>query len=103
MSTRDTLTRRVRIDGHFAEARFLDWIEARAIRLSISGEARVHGNTCIELQLTGERVLLDAMEVACSLGPADARVDGVAVLSEDLVAEPARQALQFVRHSAATS
>jgi len=48
---------------------------------------------------SGERVLVDAMEVACSLGPALARVDSIKTLGEALSEPDSRQNCSFIRHS----
>jgi len=65
------------IRGYFAADDFADWIIHRATRLSLGGWVRVHDDTLIEVYVSGDRVLVEAMEVACSLGPVEARVDSI--------------------------
>lgn len=98
-SAPDTITRHVRIEGDFSGRGFIDWIADRAARLSIDGQVHHVDDTRLELSVTGERVLLDAMEVACSLGPAAARVDDVSVLHEQRPAAAAQRAPRFLTHS----
>ena len=68
---------RMRVTGDLSAPAFLDWIAHRAGVLDLSGWARPTTDGAIDLRLTGAPALLDAMEVACSLGPAACLVDAV--------------------------
>jgi len=54
----------------------------------------------MELCVTGDRVLVDAMEVACSLGPIDAQVERIEIrcLNEDDTLLRSRHRAQFHRY-----
>jgi acylphosphatase len=80
--TRDALsetaaTVEMTITGALGGAGFPDWIRHRARLLSVRGAIRVDGPGRIRLRLSGAPELLDALAVACSLGPAAALVDAV--------------------------
>lgn len=98
LTVRDTISRRLLIDGNLPIDPFCTWVIDRAERLSISGWIRASGSSQLELLITGERVLVDAMEVACSLGPASARVDSIKTLGEALSEHHSRQDSSFIRH-----
>lgn len=51
-----------------------DWIVHRAHVLDLSGSLRQSADGHLSIVAYGERTLLEAFEVACSLGPASARV-----------------------------
>lgn len=76
---------------------FMDWISNRALRLSLCGWVKACDPGVIEIYLSGDRVLVEAMEVACTLGPVDALVDKIKM--EDVPAPVYRQTDGFVRHS----
>ncbi len=95
----DTISRHLLIEGDLPADMFTAWVIDRAERLSISGWIRTCGAGQLELLITGERVLVDAMEVACSLGPAAARVESIKTLGEALSKQGSRQVSSFVRHS----
>jgi acylphosphatase len=95
----DLLTLELVIDGSFCDDAMADWVVRRARLLNLSGWVRRLTQNRIQLQASGERVLVEALEVACSLGPIDAQVDTV---SRREIATPDtfyRQPRQFVRYS----
>lgn len=63
--------------GSFQPESFGAFVRHRAGRLALSAMIRESGPTRIEVEVTGEPDLLDAFEMACSLGPADALVRDV--------------------------
>lgn len=65
------------LHGEKFDQTFVHWIKNRAQRLSLAGSVRLLGPDLIELYLLGNGTLVDAMEVACSLGPLDADVHDV--------------------------
>jgi len=99
MTVHDSISRHLLIEGDLPVEAFSAWVIDRAERLSISGWIRTRGAHQLELLITGERVLVDAMEVACSLGPALARVDSIKTLGEALSEPGSRQNCSFIRHS----
>ena len=67
----------MRIAGQVASEAFADWICHRARLLGLTGWVTIVGEAEIVAHVTGDAVLVDAMEVACSLGPADVFVDRI--------------------------
>ena len=67
------------ISGHFPVGSFPDWIAHRAQLLDLSGWVKSHSTRLIEVQVTGNPVLIEALETACSLGPLDVLVDCIEV------------------------
>lgn len=55
----------------------IPWIVHRARLLDLTGCVRRDSDTTIHMALAGPAALIDAMEVACSLGPGDVRVDTI--------------------------
>jgi hypothetical protein len=60
--------------GRFQLASFAEFIRHRAARLSVDAGVRLAGLECFEVSVSGEENLVDAFEVACSLGPIDCLV-----------------------------
>lgn len=60
----------------------MPWILHRGRVLNLSGWVERISDTRIDMALKGPADLVDAMEVACSLGPADVIVDRI-VRTED--------------------
>lgn len=82
MSTAETTpateaTQRFAIRGQVGAASFAPWITRHAARLGLGGRILGQTSSCIEVILTGPPDLLDAMAVACSLGPQEVWVDEV--------------------------
>ena len=101
MSVQNAVSRKLSIHGFFPEALFSDWITTRARRLSLEGWVKTYGSSLIEVHVAGDSVLIEAMEVACSLGPIDAKVDRVESL--DVPALAPRHGGQFDGYSSFTS
>lgn len=76
VATRMTLT------GDLACGTLVPWILHRGRVLNLSGWVERISDTRIDMALKGPADLVDAMEVACSLGPADVIVDRI-VRTED--------------------
>ncbi len=86
------------IKGQFHSDNFALWITERANKLDLTGWVQAHSNQLIELVVSGDQILIDAMEVACSLGPIDARVDTIEAQSVKVAQIFDRQPAQFVRY-----
>ena len=71
------ITKKIQITGHFDEMTFYKWIMHRSGILGMKVCIQLLETDRIEFQVTGHSVLLDAMEVACSLGPYDAIVEKI--------------------------
>ncbi|MFK7867847.1 MAG: acylphosphatase [Roseobacter sp.] len=65
------------LSGSLASDTALPWIEHRARLLDLRGWVRRDSAHQITIALSGPLALIDAMEVACSLGPGDVLVDAV--------------------------
>jgi acylphosphatase len=94
----DRISCSVIIKGTFPGSSFPAWIVDRAERLNLDGSVCKRSAHCIELCLTGERVLVEAMEVACSLGPIDVQVDTIEIQHTRTCAISDRHPRQFVRY-----
>ena len=60
--------------GRLEPESFAEFVRHRAGRLSLGAGLAVLGRECIEVSVTGEADLIDAFEMACSLGPFDCLV-----------------------------
>ena len=96
----DLVNTKLHISGQFLTNSFVDWIIQRAERLSLAGWVRLHSNQHIELLACGERILVDALEVSCSLGPIDVQVDSISTQNIKPTAICTRQNSKFVEYSA---
>lgn len=63
--------------GRFKTASFAEFVRHRAARLALDAGAPQLSPDRIRITVSGERDLVDAFEVACSLGPIDCLVDDV--------------------------
>lgn len=94
----DSLTLHLILYGDFRDAKMADWVARHAAKLDLRGWVRAHSHRRIDLLISGNRVLVEAMEVACSLGPITARV---VTIERREVTPPAgiyRQPGQFVTY-----
>ena len=60
--------------GRFETASFAEFARHRAARLSLAAETPHLSREKIRITVSGERDLVDAFEMACSLGPIDCLV-----------------------------
>jgi len=60
--------------GQFKPTSFLDFIRHRAMRLALCVRTEFAGDDVMEVFVSGQSDLVDAFEVACSLGPIDCLV-----------------------------
>ncbi len=65
------------ITGQLADDGFLDWIGHRARLLDLGAEILRLSPGAIRVTVSGPAALIDAMEAACSLGPASVLVDRI--------------------------
>ncbi len=52
-----------------------DWVEHRALKLGLSGWVKWDAAGQLEITVIGHDDLIDALEIACSLGPYDSRIE----------------------------
>ena len=71
------VTKNFEIRGNFDEIALRDWIVHRSTVLGLDISVHSLARNAISFCATGHMVLLDAMEIACSLGPSDAMVDNI--------------------------
>ena len=71
------LTKQIKITGSFDDIAFRDWIIHRSAVLGLDIYSLIHGQSSITFSASGHSVLLDAMEIACSLGPSEAMVEQI--------------------------
>jgi acylphosphatase len=60
--------------GRFRRGSFLDFMRHRATRLALCARPELVHDDIIEVSVSGESDLVDAFELACSLGPIDCLV-----------------------------
>lgn len=68
------ITAELVLRGDVTAAGFPDWICHRARLLDLSGWVSAAGDDGIRIVVSGPEALVDAMEMACSLGPRDVLV-----------------------------
>ena len=92
----DIITLKLSIDGVFQESTMVSWITQRAKLLNLSGSINFQNATLIKLTVSGERVLVDAFQVACSLGPVNALVNSITQSEIQTPMSFYRQQRQFI-------
>jgi hypothetical protein len=60
--------------GRFRPESFAEFVAHRAAKLALAAEIRSASPSCIAVTVEGEGALIDAFEMACSLGPIDCHV-----------------------------
>ena len=71
------VTKQIKITGTFDDIAFRDWIMHRSVVLGLNISSLIHGQSSISFSASGHSVLLDAMEIACSLGPSEAMIEQI--------------------------
>lgn len=72
------------LQGRLASDSVMEWVAHRANLLDLAGWARRESSSVISVVLVGPEALIDAMEVACSLGPGDVLVETITKASYPL-------------------
>ena len=70
-------TKQIKITGSFNDIAFRDWIMHRSSVLGLDIYSLTCGQSSITFSASGHSVLLDAMEIACSLGPSEAMIEQI--------------------------
>lgn len=68
---------RLTIRGRFDADTMVEWIGHRARKLSLRSSIGATTSTRIVVHVAGPPELIDAMALACSLGPGEALIDAV--------------------------
>jgi acylphosphatase len=76
------------VQGQIDAASVIPWICHRAALLDLKGWVRREDGASIRVLVCGPSPLLDAMEIACSLGPGDAMVHCVDRESVEIASPP---------------
>lgn len=71
------ISRHMLICGRLCGDTFPDWVRHRAVVLDLKGWMKMPTDDSAEVCVTGNRTLVEAFEVACSLGPGDALIDSI--------------------------
>lgn len=65
--------------GDFEEVNFQKWIQHRADILDVDLEVKSASSSLMEISASGHPILIDAFEIACSLGPLESTVDSIVI------------------------
>ena len=76
------------LTGQLAAHGFVDWVCHRARLLDLNGWVKPNGSEAMTIVVTGPEPLVDAMEMACSLGPMDVWVERIDRQARDLETLP---------------
>lgn len=66
-----------RLTGQLGSSGFADWVCHRARVLDLNGWVKPDGSEAMTIVVSGPEPLVDAMEMACSLGPMDVWVERI--------------------------
>ncbi|WP_246710126.1 acylphosphatase [Martelella soudanensis] len=83
--------------GSFGANSFIPWMERHARKLGLEERIIAASPERIEMAVKGPSALIDAMEVACLLGPIDIWVDDIECLPLENM-PPDRLAPRFASH-----
>lgn len=86
--TNEVIATEFRLEGRLASNTFGSWICHRAALLDLKGWVTHDGPEAMSIVVTGPPALIDAMEMACSLGPMDVTVKSVLRKERRLSAPP---------------
>ena len=67
----------VHIRGRFCPETFVRWIKRHAAKLGVTSTIASQSGDMIKLTASGPEILVDALALACTLGPGTAVVDDV--------------------------
>jgi acylphosphatase len=69
-----TETVRISFTGHFVPPSFLEFVDCRAARLDVDVSVMSADSGRVAVEISGQPDLIDAFEMACSLGPLDCMI-----------------------------
>ena len=76
-----TQSQSYRLNGQIRPQVFVPWIRAHARRLGLTVDITDQGPASLTLSLSGPQPLIDAMVLACSLGPYEVWVETIESLA----------------------
>ena len=71
------LTQRFKMTGFFNEVTIKEWILHRAALLNLDVKICILTTKNIEITVIGNAILVEALEIACSLGPTNSNVERI--------------------------
>ena len=74
------LKQRFKMTGFFDEVTIKEWILHRAALLNLDIEICILNAKKIELIVIGNAILVEALEIACSLGPTNSNVERIEIV-----------------------
>ena len=80
MNSFEKISLKLKITGLFEEAIFQDWILHRAKVLGLDVQIRLSSLTEIQCLVSGNPILVEALEIACSLGPINSTVENIEII-----------------------
>ncbi len=76
-------TERFLVTGQVGASHFPPWIQRHGTKLGLTDLSIAASNTGLRIRATGPKEMLDALGLACSLGPAGVQVDSVLQQPDD--------------------
>lgn len=73
----EMITQNIKMIGEFEKSSFQNWILHRADILNVVVEIKSASSRVMELSASGHPILVEALEIACSLGPMESTVDSI--------------------------
>jgi acylphosphatase len=80
-----TVTTRFLVTGDVAAAHFPGWIRSHAAKLGLTSVVVARTDAGLEVQGSGPQEMIEALGIACSLGPDGVLVDGIIAQSNFLL------------------
>ena len=71
------ITQNIKILGQFQEESFQNWVMHRAKILDLDVKIKTANSSLVELSASGHPILVEALEIACSLGPLESTVESI--------------------------
>ena len=73
----EQIKQQIKMSGNFDEVLLKNWIIHRATILDVDIEIQTASSSSIELFASGHPILVEALEIACSLGPMEASIEKI--------------------------
>lgn len=83
VSMQPSIKQYMTLTGRFEPKALQNWMAHRALILDIDVQFISTSGTSIELEAKGHPILVEAFELACSLGPCDALINNINARSSD--------------------
>ncbi len=75
----ETTTVQLTVLGDFRSGEYTDWVRHRANILDLTGWINTRDNNFVEIEICGNPILVEAFELACSIGPYSVTVRDIQV------------------------